>query len=76
MEPHLTSHLKQGMSSMKPHQFSNYRALFAGFSVSTLITMVFATFLGAIAMPLTVILPTSAPIWIGIASLIFLAVKD
>ncbi|MBI2141917.1 hypothetical protein HYU15_00315 [Candidatus Woesearchaeota archaeon] len=61
---------------MKPHQFSNYRALFMGLAVSSLITMGFATFLGVMTIPLTVILPTSAPIWIGITSLIFMAMKD
>ncbi|MBI2574957.1 hypothetical protein HYV82_03660 [Candidatus Woesearchaeota archaeon] len=69
-------HLKHERHGMKPHQFSNYRALFTGLTVSTLITMVFATFLGVMTIPLTVILPTSTPIWIGITSLIFMAMKD
>lgn len=78
MEPHLNNdvHGMHGAHSMKPHQFSSYKALFTGLSVSTLITMVLATFLGVMTIPLTVILPTSAPIWIGITSLIFMAMKD
>lgn len=78
MEPHLNHdlHDRHDKHRMKPHQFSNYKALFAGFAVSTLITMVLATFLGVMTIPLTVILPTSAPIWIGIASMMFMAMKD
>jgi hypothetical protein len=40
------------------------------------ITAVIAICMKTISMPLTVIFPTSAPIWMGFSTMLFMAVKD
>lgn len=48
------------------------KSLGIGFSV----TVIIALFMSAIGMPLTVIFPTSAPIWMGLSTMLFMAMKD
>ena len=58
------------------HASSNHKSLLVGSSISTLVTLVFATFLGSMNIPITVILPTSVPLWTGLASLIFMVSRN
>lgn len=62
---------------MPPRHHKNAcTALVIGVFISSLLTLVFANFLSSIGIPITTILPTSAPIWVGIATMIFLTFKD
>ena len=66
---------------IQPHHIHNqknkgWKALVSGIFISSLITLSFAQLLFTANIPITVILPTSAPIWIGIATMIFLTLKD
>ena len=56
-----------------PSARNSWRALATGISASSLITLGFMQVLFAINIPLTVILPTSAPMWVGIATMVFYA---
>ena len=60
---------------MPPHH-SHYKnrlySMIAGLTLSSAMTFVAAFVLQATGIPITVILPTLAPIWIGIATLTFM----
>ena len=57
-------------------KIDEWKAVVYGFACSTLFTMVLAILLKIIGIPITVILPTSAPIWIGIATMVFMVLKE
>ncbi len=59
---------------MPPHKES-WKAIVVGFSISTVASLLFGTFLTVSAIPVTVILPTLAPIWIGLATITIVASK-
>jgi len=45
--------------------FNRLVALSISFTVSALFTVLFATILASFAIPITVIIPSSAPVWMG-----------
>ncbi len=53
----------------------SYKAIVTGFSLSTLASLLFGTFMVVASIPVTVILPTLAPIWIGLATITVVANK-
>jgi len=52
-----------------------YKPIVLGFGISTVASLLFGTFLTVSAIPVTVILPTLAPIWIGLATITIVASK-
>ena len=55
-----------------PHYGNRMKAMLVGFALSTAISLVAGTTLNHFQIPVTVILPTLAPIWIGITTLTFM----
>ena len=56
-----------------PGTAHTYKKLTFAFFASTVMTFAFASFLSYNNVPASVILPTSAPIWIGLTTLLFLS---
>lgn len=50
--------------------------LISSILASTISTFFFALLLYEAKIPITVILPTSAPVWIGISTLVFMVLKE
>lgn len=48
------------------------KTLLAGVGISSVTTLFLGFCLSLVEMPLSVILPTSAPIWVGISTMIFM----
>jgi hypothetical protein len=59
---------------MPPHKES-WKAIVTGFSISTVASLLFGTFMFVANLPATTILPTLAPIWIGLATITIVASK-
>lgn len=57
-------------------QTKGIHALGKGLAVSSLVSTGFAGALHSINIPITVILPTTAPIWVGFATMIFMLLKE
>ncbi|HIH13773.1 MAG TPA: hypothetical protein HA224_00790 [Nanoarchaeota archaeon] len=51
------------------------KAIVTGFSISTLASLLFGTFMVVANIPATTILPTLAPTWIGLATITIVASK-
>lgn len=71
---HLKVH-KQHPRELLPHlrekqHVTNRKSLVFAIGVSTVLTGLFFIALLTVKIPLTVVLPTSAPIWVGISALL------
>jgi ABC-type bacteriocin/lantibiotic exporter with double-glycine peptidase domain len=60
----------------KPHERSGFRPLAVSVFTALVITTVFAVLLKLYSIPLTVILPTSAPVWMGFSTILFMAMRE
>jgi hypothetical protein len=61
---------------MPPHRRRGFSALINGLITSSLITASVAGLMDSAGIPMTTILPTSAPIWMGFATMLFMLLKD
>ncbi len=61
---------------MPPHERRGFSALVIGLTTSSLITVFIASFMNSAEIPITTILPTSAPIWMGLATMLFMLLKE
>jgi hypothetical protein len=61
---------------MPPHRRRDFSALINGLITSSLITASVAGLMDSAGIPMTTILPTSAPIWMGFATMLFMLLKD
>ncbi|UCD03605.1 MAG: hypothetical protein JSW73_03635 [Candidatus Woesearchaeota archaeon] len=52
------------------------KALISGFLISTVFTTILGLLMKGVDIPTTTVLPTSAPIWVGITTLIFLVLNE
>jgi len=60
----------------KPHFGNRIGAMFMGFIAATFAAVSAGFALKSIGIPITVILPTMAPIWIGITTLTFMLLAE
>ena len=58
------------------HHKSSIKALGYGITASSILSASFAGLLHAVGIPVTVILPTTAPIWVGTATMVFMTLKS
>ena len=56
----------------QPHYNNRLKSMVIGFALSTIVALIAGFALASIGIPVTVILPTLAPIWIGITTLTFM----
>jgi hypothetical protein len=61
---------------MPPHRRKGFSALAIGLIASSLITIFIAGFMNSAEIPVTTILPTSAPIWVGFSTMLFMLLKE
>ncbi len=57
------------------HRKSSVKALGYGITASSILSALFASVLNAAGIPVTVILPTTAPIWVGTATMLFMTLR-
>ena len=57
---------------MPPHKRKGLSAMITGLAVSSVLTASMAVIMNISGIPLTTILPTSAPIWMGFATMLFM----
>lgn len=64
--------LEIGGENIPPHKRREFGALVMAIASSSIITTGIAGMMGMSSIPLTTVLPTSAPIWMGFATMFFM----
>ncbi|MBI4016025.1 MAG: hypothetical protein HY362_04900 [Candidatus Aenigmarchaeota archaeon] len=68
--------MKHERGDVMGSKIGHLRTAGTGFAASSAITAVFAAGLLQAGIPLNVVLPTSAPVWMGFGTTLFMVLKD